>query len=119
MTDDACKNCCYSFLFGHILGFLFLYGGLFLFSTFSLIYLDWIPMVSAMLWSDGLSCVAVCPLGGFVFGFVIATDIILCIYAALYTYWRYTSGLFLATLAVICCWVTFSSSLWPHERLYS
>ena len=72
-------------------------------------------MVSAMLWSDdALECDGVCALGGLVFGLIISIDIIVCIYAAMYTYWRHTSGLVLATLAVICLWATFSSALWPH-----
>ena len=120
MTNDSCKNCCCSFWIGHFLGFLFMYGGLFLFFMFSLWYFDWIPMVSAMLWSDdALECDGVCALGGLVFGLIISIDIIVCIYAAMYIYWRYTSGLIIATLAVVCLWATFSSSLWPHERLYS
>ena len=46
----------------------------------------------------------------------ITVDAILCTYAFMYTYWRYTSGLPLAIIALVCCWATFTHSIgWGRQ----
>ena len=120
MHDASCvEGCCETFWAGFFPGIPLMWLGFSYFFVFSLYYFAWIPMVSTMLLSDFDCDDGACIEKGMVFASIISIDIIVCIYAAMYTYWRYTSGLIIATLAVVCLWATFSSSLWPHERLYS
>ena len=74
-------------------------------------------MVSAIACSESLSLGGDddgCAGSAMILAPIFSVVILVCIYAAMYTYWRYTSGLVLATLAVICLWATFTSSLWAQ-----
>ena len=122
LGDSTYKNSCKTFwLF--ILSFFLMYVGFWFILNPFIFLLDWVPMVRYLnYWIDrnkfeiddemslgNLSWWGLPSLWQFTLA--ITVDACLCTYAVMHSYWRYTEGLPLAIIALICCWATFTGSI--------